>query len=311
VTAGSYTVVETDPSGFVSTSPNSVSITVGAGGAASASFGDKTLFVGTPVLKATKASVLSTDLNGNAGPNPGDTLQYTIHITNIGTASATGVVFTDTPDRNTTLVVGSVQTSSGTVTGGNAAGNTAVGVAIGTLPSGVSVTISYRAVINDPFPTGITSISNQGTVTSAQLPPASTDDPNSAAIGDATKTIISANPTAISLASFTAVRQGDSIVVRWVTTAEINTWGFHLYRSADGKRTSAVRVTPALIPGQGRGQGGASYIWTDTAVDASLTYTYWLVESEISGATNEYGPATASVRPAGMTYRLFLPVSSR
>jgi CshA-type fibril repeat protein len=117
--------------------------------------------------------------------------------------------------------------------------------------------------------------------------------------------------TAIALASFTATRDGDQVVVRWVTTAEINTWGFQLYRSADGKRASAVRVTTQLIPGQGRGQGGASYSWTDIGAAAGVTYTYWLVETEISGATNEYGPSTASVRPAEMSYRLFMPLAAR
>jgi hypothetical protein len=119
------------------------------------------------------------------------------------------------------------------------------------------------------------------------------------------------NPTAIALSSFTATREGNQVRVRWVTTAEINTWGFHLYRSADGTRASAVRVTSTLIPGQGRGQGGASYSWTDTGVEDGVTYTYWLVETEIGGATNEYGPAIADARPAVMTYRLFMPISIR
>ncbi|HEX5692223.1 MAG TPA: SdrD B-like domain-containing protein, partial [Roseiflexaceae bacterium] len=43
-------------------------------------------------------------------------------------------------------------------------------------------------------------------------------------------------PTAITLTSFTATASGDSITVRWTTSAEHDTWGFHLYRSADSER---------------------------------------------------------------------------
>jgi hypothetical protein len=123
--------------------------------------------------------------------------------------------------------------------------------------------------------------------------------------------IIEIGPTAITLASFTAVRDGDSVVVRWVTTAEINTWGFDLYRSTDGQRSSAVRVTPTLIPGKGRGQAGASYTWTDTDAEAGATYTYWLIETEIGGATNQYGPATAQPQISNTTNRIFMPIVVR
>jgi large repetitive protein len=78
-------------------------------------------------------------------------------------------------------------------------------------------------------------------------------------------------PTGIAMASFTASRDGDQVVVRWMATAEINTWGFQVYRSADGTRANATRVTPQLTPGQGRGQGDASYRWTDSGAAAGVT----------------------------------------
>ncbi len=88
--------------------------------------------------------------------------------------------------------------------------------------------------------------------------------------------IVEIAPTAITLASFTATRDGDSVVVRWSTTSEVNTWGFDLYRSADGQRASAVKVTPELIPGKGRGLNGASYSWTDKdAKGGEPTPTGW------------------------------------
>jgi hypothetical protein len=178
----------------------------------------------------------------------------------------------------------------------------------GQINAGATATIAFRVTIDNPLPAGVTEVSNQALVRATGITNVSTNNPGTSAPGDPTIIAID-NPTAIALAGFTATRQGDQVLVRWVTTAEINTWGFQLYRSADGKRASALRVTPALIPARGRGQGGASYSWADRDIEDGLTYTYWLVETEISGATNEYGPATANPDPAGMTFRLFLPVA--
>jgi large repetitive protein len=61
-----------------------------------------------PALTATKKDALLIDGNSDGIANPGETLQYTVKITNNGTTDATGVVFNDMPDANTTLVPGSV-----------------------------------------------------------------------------------------------------------------------------------------------------------------------------------------------------------
>ena len=62
-----------------------------------------------PILTATK-----TDNRPSIDPataNPGDTIMYTVVISNSGTADATNVNFTDTIDANTTLVAGSFKAS--------------------------------------------------------------------------------------------------------------------------------------------------------------------------------------------------------
>ncbi|MBS1796884.1 MAG: cadherin-like domain-containing protein, partial [Acidobacteria bacterium] len=66
------------------------------------------LFV--PAVTATKTAALQTDANGNGAVNPGDTLRYTVTVTNGGTDAA-GVNFSDTIDANTTLVPGSLKVS--------------------------------------------------------------------------------------------------------------------------------------------------------------------------------------------------------
>jgi len=58
-----------------------------------------------PTITATKSHMLAP---GDTQADPGDTLTYTITITNSGTSDATGVNFSDTIDPNTTLVGGSL-----------------------------------------------------------------------------------------------------------------------------------------------------------------------------------------------------------
>jgi uncharacterized repeat protein (TIGR01451 family) len=273
--------------------------------------GDPTItpIAAVPVLISDKTDVLFLDTNHTGAPGAGDTLVYAITIANAGNVPATGVTFADTPDVITRLVVGSVQTSRGTVMVGNTAGDTSVGVDIGTLAPGEQVTISFRVQLNDPLPRRF--ISNQGSVDSNELPPVRTNDPETPDPGDPTVTIVPPNEvTVVSLASFTATRQTGGIAVRWVTTAELNTWGFYLYRSSDGSRAGAIRVTPTIILGQGRGQGGATYSWLDTSAEPGTYYTYWLQEIEINGTINEYGPATAGSTSAAQQ-SVFLPIAQR
>ncbi|MCB9436277.1 MAG: DUF11 domain-containing protein [Anaerolineales bacterium] len=143
-----------------------------------------------PLLLAYKTDALTDDVNGDGDANPEDTLTYTVTILNNGNADATNVDFSDSPDTNTTLVSGSVTTSQGTVTDGNGAGDTTVGVNIPTLAVGDSVTITFEVTINAGLTTDITEVSNQGTVIDATLVSLPTDDPDTPTLDDPTVTPI-------------------------------------------------------------------------------------------------------------------------
>ncbi|MCP4542818.1 MAG: DUF2341 domain-containing protein [Chloroflexi bacterium] len=148
-----------------------------------------------PVLEAQKSDALFVDADDDGTPSPGDTLLYQVTIINSGNTEATNVLFDDTPDPNTDLVVGSVQTSQGTVTSGNNPGDTSVSVDVGTIPGGgASVNVSFRVVITNPLPLGVTQVSNQGVISSTELPPEPTDDPGTPEDDDETETIIVAAP---------------------------------------------------------------------------------------------------------------------
>jgi uncharacterized repeat protein (TIGR01451 family) len=147
-----------------------------------------------PLLTADKQASLLADADGNGQPSAGDTLGYAVTITNIGTAAATGVTFADTPDANTALVVGSVQTSQGSITAGNSLGDTSIAVTLGTLAAGASATVSYRVTIDSPLSPTVREIVNQGLVTSNELPPIPTNDPRTPPPGDPTRVPVAPPP---------------------------------------------------------------------------------------------------------------------
>jgi len=265
-----------------------------------------------PVLEATKTVVtLETEATAPCRALVDETLEYTVVITNSDGGDATLVTFVDTPDVNTQLVPGSVTSTPGTVLSGNAANDTQVQVDIGTLVSGAQVEITYQVTVLD-LPANQTVLENQGRISADELSDdLLTDDPTTAEVGDPTRTLACVpGTTAIELLQFTATRAGATVRVRWVTGTELDTWGFHLYRSTDGSRANAVQVTPELIVAQGRGREQTVYTWIDRDVVEETSYTYWLHEIELDGSTHEYGPAARTV-PQRDGGRIFLPMVIR
>jgi LPXTG-site transpeptidase (sortase) family protein len=143
-----------------------------------------------PQIVDPKTDSLFADADGNGVPSPGDTLGYAFTVSNIGGSHATNALFTDTPDPNTTLEIGSVLTSQGVIQSGNNPGDTAVSILIGMIPPAATITISFRVIIDDPLAAGVDQISNQGLLSGDNFPDTPTDDPATAAAGDPTLTLI-------------------------------------------------------------------------------------------------------------------------
>ncbi len=118
------------------------------------------------------------------------------------------------------------------------------------------------------------------------------------------------DPKPVVLVSFTAAWQGDGVEVEWLTSAEIDTVGFHLFRSTTGGRASAERMTERIIISQG--PDGGVYRFSDRNVEPGMTYIYWLVETTLTGETIEYGPVSTSGPATGEPNqngsRTFLPL---
>lgn len=152
-------------------------------------------------LSALKSDLLLIDVGSDGSANSGDTLRYSIDLSNAGNATATGQEFIDSLGPNLQLVVGSVVTSTGTVTSGNAAGDSQVVVAVGDLPASGGASISFDAMILGPLPVGTTMVTNQGQL-SGPDGVVQTDDPDTPATNDATVTPV------IPLADIAIVKTG-------------------------------------------------------------------------------------------------------
>lgn len=149
-----------------------------------------------PYVLVTKRDVLKHDADGDGLPSPGDTLSYHISVINTGNADATNVFFSDTPDTNTVLVVGSVRASQGTVLTGNTVGDTSVGVSLDAIPrSGGAAQISFDVLVKDSLPSSLVSVANQALVNVPGVGSVPSDDPDTPAQGDATVTVIAAAPS--------------------------------------------------------------------------------------------------------------------
>ena len=121
-------------------------------------------------VSAAKVAALWIDADGSNLPSPGDTVRYTVTVSQFGNAPAVGVVLSDTLDSNTELVNGSVTTTSGVVDEGNQPGDSSVSVAIPTIGAGAVVYITYDVLIDNPLPPGVSEIVNQAFVVGHDLP---------------------------------------------------------------------------------------------------------------------------------------------
>lgn len=136
-------------------------------------------------LEAQKTVVLGVDSNQNQIVDAGDTLTYTVTLTNTGTEAATHVIFTDPVPVNTTYVTGSV-VAAGALSAGES--NGVVTVVYDQLPAGGSVVLTFDVMIATGTPIGAV-ITNQGRVDSDQTVPEATDVDGFDSNGDQPTTI--------------------------------------------------------------------------------------------------------------------------
>ena len=114
-------------------------------------------------------------------------------------------------------------------------------------------------------------------------------------------------PTAITLASFTAEPGVGGVTLAWETGTEVDNAGFNVCRASapDGPY---AKINAALIAAQGDPVAGASYTFLDKGL-APGTYTYKLEDVDLNGVATLHGPVSATVVPhlRRPSYRPMLP----
>jgi large repetitive protein len=150
-----------------------------------------------PLLYATKTAALLVDLGTPGVVDPGDTLRYTITVTNSAAIPATGVVLTDGVPANTTYVPDSTRLNGlpvGQPDGGVAPLASGINISSsnltpplpgpggGTISPGGTAVLQFDLLVNAGTPAG-TLITNQAVVGSVQLPNLLTDSDGNPANG--------------------------------------------------------------------------------------------------------------------------------
>ena len=220
-----------------------------------------------PVLAIGKASLPPGVATNPVGLD--DRITYTLRITNTGDLTATNVVVTDAIPSGTEFVPGTASPAS--------AANSPMTWNIGALAPGETRSMSF-AVVVIRFENQ-TSVRNVAFAFSAETPSAPSNP-----------VVHILNPTAVTLAAFTAAYEDGVVNVRWRTALESNTLGFNLYRGA-GAFEQAARVNSAMIPALG--SAGGDYVVADATVQPGALY--WIEEIELDGSTRLYGPASLAL----------------
>ncbi|MEZ4557793.1 MAG: SdrD B-like domain-containing protein [Caldilineaceae bacterium] len=239
---------------------------------------------------------------------PGDTMLYVITYANQGARDASNARVVETVPAATTFVPD--RSSPGWVCENGGVAGAECTFQLGSIPAGDQGGLDpiVFAVQVDLDLKGVSSITNRALIYDENTVCSSTGQGTAGdGIGGNTDEVtVPAGPTVVVLERFTAKPAGDTIVVAWTTSAEIDTRGFYLYRSVTANRDAAARITPALIPAQG--PNGGSYTFTDKYVFEDVSFTYWLVEEELTGRLLEYGPVTTFLGASVNQQRVFLPL---
>jgi hypothetical protein len=157
----------------------------------------------------------------------------------------------------------------------------------------------------------IVDLDGSGAITNLEISPEVTDTPTPTPTD--TPTATPTEPTAVELVSFdVAGVSGQQVSLAWETAAEVDNYGFRLYRSPDSNFANASLVD--FIPAAG-GNAGNTYSYTDEVPNTGQWW-YWLSDIDTAGRETidpAFNPVSATVTgnnaPAALQFQIFLPIS--
>lgn len=249
--------------------------------------------IAVPDLVLLKTAALQSDNDNSGSITAGDTLRYTLELANIGAATATSLVIDDAPDPNSALIVGSVITSSGSVSIGNTAGDTTVQVLPADLAVGATVTVTYDTLINNPLPAGVDSVINQAVVDSEELPPVPSDDPSDPT-GDM-------DPTVVPIVAQPDLTLSKDDGGATATAGGLITWSLG-YANVGTQDATGVVITDTVPDNTSFAAAASSIGWAcvpNTAAGASCSLSIGDLAAGDSGSVN-FAVRVDSALPAGV-----------
>jgi uncharacterized repeat protein (TIGR01451 family) len=143
-----------------------------------------------PALYATKRADLAEDLNRNGMIDAGDSLRYTMLVTNFAPVPMFGVDYIEIIDPQVRLIPGSWKVTKGNVTTRDFDGTEVLAYLIGSIDPDEVVIFSFEVLVLADLASGVTEVVGQGTVYADTTSPIVTDNPSTVLLQDATRTLI-------------------------------------------------------------------------------------------------------------------------
>ena len=95
----------------------------------------------------------------------------------------------------------------------------------------------------------------------------------------------------VEMSSFAAFVNSDNLaVVKWITASETAMQGFRIYTNDSAALSSALLLTPNMIPAENSSQG-ASYSFTASEITEAGTHYFWLEALSMDGSSQMFGPS--------------------
>ncbi|WP_159435992.1 isopeptide-forming domain-containing fimbrial protein [Microbulbifer donghaiensis] len=258
-----------------------------------------------PLLLVQKTVEISEDNLSVGIVDPGDVLRYTITVTNAGGVDATDAVLTDQMPANTTYEAGTTKLNGFDVAD-NGGGTSRLdaglpiasddltpplpGAGEGAITSGQTATVTFEVRVNAGTPTG-TVISNQGSVTTVELPLTLTDADGNPSNGAQPTQVVVGDAQQLSITKEVAVVGG--------AAAEPGAVLEYLVKvtNISGVPATYVTITDDLLVA---GDGVLTYVGGSAQLNgqaAGITMTGSVITADFAGTFGELQPdATATLR---------------